>query len=392
MTDGASVNSCPRCGSDWLAGGALQTIRTCRDCGLRFLPPTPRWERKLVALVLIVPSLIGLIIAGFGIALAVNAPPKDEGAVIAGLACGAVFGVASIMGMVLGVREWRVRRQNATVIPDADERPPSPALPADRAIEIAHAIAHEHRATHIAKQINNITPRRVATARARFAQAMTDDETPLVMVDTTMLRRGGAGFLITNRAFYSSHMPMPINLADMRQIVHRPPDKQTQVMLHVVVGLTHFFPPAAILMVFLMFGRRHRFRHVLTINDRIVHVAQKPMTWPFWVDLLVALSSELQPASVDRSDMLLEVYSSDPAVEPVSIAEPPTEAIDRAIRSLNGTSLNTVRLWNDAERTGGLEIVAGENVYYWRELPNGEAEAYADVEAVIARALQFNDR
>ena len=181
---------------------------------------------------------------------------------------------------------------------DSEAPEPGHAVPPERAIEIVHDIAREHRVKHLTKQINNLGPRRVARARAHYAEAMADDEVPLLMIDTSFFHNGAAGFLVTNRALYSSRIPMPIAFVDMRQIEHRPPDKNTQIFLHAVVGLTHFFPPAAILMVLLMFGRRHRFRHVLAVNNRVVHVAQKPMTWPFWVDLLVALSSELRQQAV----------------------------------------------------------------------------------------------
>jgi hypothetical protein len=372
MSDGSSVNACPRCGSDWLAGGAFQSVRTCRDCGLRFRPPTPGWERTLIALVLIVPSLIGLVIAGFGVALAANAPAKDNGAVAAGLVCGAVFGVASIAGMYFGVREWRGRRQVATIVHDPVALGPGPGLTQERALEIAHAVAGEHRARHIIKQIGNIPPRRVARARARFAQKMTDDEVALLMVDTSFFRNGAAGLLITNRALYSTRHVTPIHLADMRQIEHRPPDKRTQMMLHLIVGLTHFFPPAAILMVLVMFGRRHRFRHVLAINDTVVHVAQKPMTWAFWVDLLVALSRELQPTDGRGRVDMLEICSSDPTVEPLRFHHPPDEAVERAIRSLDGANLCRVQVWaGTKDPPVGFEVLGGNGRYALRELPDG---------------------
>src|SRR2546430_1733660 len=103
---------------------------------------------------------------------------------------------------------------------------PGPAVPPDRAAAIVREVAESHRAPHLVQQLDGIRPDRVARARARFAREMTDDEVPLVLVDTSFRRAGRAGFLLTNRAIYSDRLPAPIALAGIKSARHRPPDGQ----------------------------------------------------------------------------------------------------------------------------------------------------------------------
>src|SRR3954449_710027 len=124
--DLADPGLCPRCGSGLYSGGLATAVRTCRECGTRYRPEASGLERGFFAAVIIGPSLLGLVVAGAGLALAINAPPRDGGAVAAGLICCAVFGPPSAARRVLGGRE---RRRRPPVPPVAPE--PVPPVPPD---------------------------------------------------------------------------------------------------------------------------------------------------------------------------------------------------------------------------------------------------------------------
>src|SRR5205085_1099348 len=78
---------------------------------------------------------------------------------------------------------------------------------------------------------------------------MTDDEVPLVLVDTSFLRNGRSGLLLTNRAVYSDRLPHPIALEDMGAVRHRPPDAQISLVEGGMVLLHFLFPPAILLLL-----------------------------------------------------------------------------------------------------------------------------------------------
>jgi hypothetical protein len=359
---------CPRCGSGLYSGGVATAVRTCRECGTRYRPEASGLERGFFAAVIIGPSLLGLAIAGAGLALALNAPPKDDGAVAAGLICCGVFGTASVAGLVFGVRELRRRPAITHVAPE-----PGRPVPPDRAMSIVRAVALEHAALHIIKQLDGIRADRLANARARFARAMADDETPLVLADTSFLRNGKAGFLLTNRAFYSNWLPHPIALDDVRTVRHQPPDSHISLIEGGMFVLHVLFPPAAILLLPFAIRRRNRMRHALLVNNRVVYAGQNNFVWGFWVDVLVALAAELADPPA-RMTVLETVHQG---AEGAIIGNPRThepawDQIAAAIRALDGWQNAAVYLWTgSADRPAGLEVRGGAGRYALRELPDG---------------------
>jgi hypothetical protein len=369
--DFADPGLCPRCGSGLYSGGVATAVRTCRECGTRYRPEASGLERGFFAAVIIGPSLLGLVAAGAGLALALNAPPMDDGAVAAGLICCAVFGTASAAGLVFGVRELR-RRPAVTLVAPEPGRP----VPPDRAVEVVKAIALEHNAPHIVRQLDGIRADRLANARARFARAMTGDEAPLVLVDTSFLRNGRAGFLLTNRALYSSWLPHPVALEGVRTARHRPPDGRISLIEGGMFVLHVLFPPAAILLLPLVIRRRNRMRHALLVNDQVAYAGQKNLVWAFWVEVIVALAAELADRpEPDRMTVLETVHQG---AEGAIVANPRTREsawadIEAAIRALDGWANAAIYLWTgSADRPTGLEIRGGSaGRYALRELPDG---------------------
>ena len=94
------------------------------------------------------------------------------------------------------------------------------------------------RSSNAFKKIRDFNPKRIAKARATFANKMTDDETPLALYDRSFLGNGKAGILITDRAAYSSTIganlfpgrPQQALLSDVSSVTVEHPTK-TEAML-----------------------------------------------------------------------------------------------------------------------------------------------------------------
>jgi hypothetical protein len=386
MSDLVDSRACPQCGSSQYSGGITTAVRTCRECGTRYRPAESGMGRGLVAAVIIVPSLLGLAVAGVGLALALDPPPNDGGAVAAGLACFAVFGLGSAIGLILGVRE--LRQQPATHEPSL-EAEPGALVPPERAAEIVRACARLHGARHIVKQLDGIRPGRIARARARFARQMNDGEFPLILVDESFFRTGAVGFLLTNRALYTSRLPGPIALEDIRTVRHRPPETAVTLVEGGLVLLHIVFPPAILLALPLALRRARQRKNALLVNDRVVYAGDKNLAWNFWLDVLPALAAELAGPRVE----LLEAFPADG--EPLRTTDPDWESVEQVIRSLNADSLPVLRLWAPG-RAIGLEIAGGDGRYTVRplrvgpvEVQVGEVTPASSVQRVVRIARQF---
>jgi hypothetical protein len=86
---------------------------------------------------------------------------------------------------------------------EREERPLLPALvPKEEAEAIIRAFAEKHGAKGVLRKLGDFPPDHLANAAARFAKEMTDEETPLALVDTSMMRNGKSGFLLTNRGLF----------------------------------------------------------------------------------------------------------------------------------------------------------------------------------------------
>lgn len=105
---------CPQCGSPE-SRRRSGTDRVCRECGARFTPPKPLWERSIFAFVFLVPGLIFAIIAVFFLLVALDAPPAP-GAFRGAL----LFGVFSLLCFIQGVRELIGRTKRMSRTDDGD--------------------------------------------------------------------------------------------------------------------------------------------------------------------------------------------------------------------------------------------------------------------------------
>jgi hypothetical protein len=81
-----------------------------------------------------------------------------------------------------------------------------------------------------------------------FTSGITEEETPLALIDTSFLGNGKAGFLLTNRALYSSLLQRPLGLMDIQEVPYETPGPNQAwfyILAHVLFGpfffLFHFY-------------------------------------------------------------------------------------------------------------------------------------------------------
>jgi hypothetical protein len=292
--------------------------------------------------------------------------------------CGGGPHAGGLTSAVLTCRECGTSFRPAAILDGTGPDRLGRLVPADRAAAVVRAVAEEHRAPHIVKQLDGIRSDRVAKARARFARGMTDDEVSLVLVDTSFMRNGRSGFLLTNRALYSSRLPEPIRLDEIDKVQHRPPAEHLS-LLHIALVVVHVvFPPAVLLLLPflpLVYRKRERTVDALLVNDRVVFAGKRNLVWDFWVDVLIALRTEFDTAPGPALVVVLE--SVHQGAEGAVVANPRTvqptwAAIETAIQSLDGWANPAVVIWaGPPARPAGLEVRGGVDKYALRELPAG---------------------
>jgi hypothetical protein len=365
MTDRPSPQQCPHCGSYDTSAGLAKAVHSCRDCGTRYWPAPSRAKCIVFAAAFIGPSLLSLAIAVVGLITVINAPPNGQG-IAAGLVCLAIFGIGSVAGLWFGVRELRGR--GAVVLVRPHDRLSDRPTPADRAVSVVRDVAEAHGAWHILKQLDGLRPDRVNNARRRFAREMTDEETPLLLVDSSFLQNGKAGFLLTSRAVYSSGLDRPVPLDGIESVVHRRPDRSISVVEVIVVFAHVIFPPLILLAIPLALRNRDRRTNALVINGRVAYRGGKNLTWGFWVDVLQALAAEARRRDAETRVEVVEVFSSEHAA-PLRTTAPTWNTIEGVIRSLNGTTLCGARFWTGSPNESvGLEVIGGMGGYVLRQL------------------------
>jgi hypothetical protein len=366
--------ACPRCGSNQSTGGLTTSTRTCNDCGARFRPPPARWERGLVAAVFIVPSLIGLTVAVAVLVGLIAVPPVDAGLALGAGVCSAVVLAASAAGLFYGFRELGGARATRLLADPPPFRPIS-CVPPERARAVVRELAEDVGAAHLVAQVDWIEPARIANARTQFATDMRSDEVALVLIDSSFLRNGSSGCLLTNRSLYSSRLRTPIALEDVTTVSHRPPDPMVWVWVYALVPVVACFPPAALLYLPIIWGKNRPLHEALLVNDKVAYVGGKNLARAFWVGVFPALQAELRAASAVGRVAVLETFPQ--GAEGRTIANPlvhsPTwTEIEAMIRALNGADQPGVRLWaGEPGRSPGLEVIGGAGKYTLRELPDG---------------------
>ncbi|MHB1425551.1 MAG: hypothetical protein ACYC3I_20475 [Gemmataceae bacterium] len=248
-------------------------------------------------------------------------------------------------------------------------RQPQPLIPKEQAIALVRAVAEKFGSKKLLRTIGNISPKHLAIATAHFAQEMTQQETPLILRDTSFLQNHKSGLLLTNRAIYSSHCRHPIWLCDIEEVIFPP--------------LSPRDPVAS-----LFFGRLyHTWRlsqnmtQQMRVNGELVY-SWNPLRTELWIEMLQELAAAARQV-MDSSGggkeapslAILETTLSQgeqASSETRQNRNPTWQQIEQSIRALNGDSLPSLRLWvGEMEQALALEILGGNGQYVLRELGDG---------------------
>jgi hypothetical protein len=377
---------CPRCGSTDSRSrfGSLGSVRICQDCGRHFSLPTPMWERLLVAALFLVPGLV-LGIAAIGIILlTLNHGGPNPGTLRGGLGCGGFLIVLAVLCLVQGFRELggrvkktteafgvesledesvKVRRQEHVV-----EAPP--LVPIEQAESLVREIAEKHGAKGILRSLGHFRKGHLDNAASHFAHEMRDDETPLAFIDTSLLRNGKAGFLLTNRGLYSSFFRRPIWLTDIEDVSYARPGSLDFLTMYLLGGMIYL----------LLFGFKS-LQDRLLVNGKVVYAGNR-LRANFWIELL----TELAHAAREMEDsfggittaariVVLEITLSQregESIEVKQIRDPSWRQLEQSIRTLDQDSHPSLRIWaGEVEQAPALDILGGNGKYVLRELGDG---------------------
>jgi hypothetical protein len=381
---------CPKCGSSQSRsrGGLFSSSRVCRNCLTRYTRPTPLWERLLFAAVFLVPGLVlGILAVGIILLLMLGSERPNQGSqAAAGLGCSGFLGILAIFCLAQGFRELagqakRPDEESSVDSPSEFGEAPSrectpsapPLVPKEQAESLVREIAQRHKAKGIQRKLGHFRADHLANATARFAQQMREDETPLAFVDTSLLRNGKAGFLLTNRGLYSSWLRRPVWLADIDEVSYAKPEFTDFLTMWLLGWLLYV----------LLFGMKS-LQHRLVVNGKTV-CAGTNLRAAFWIELLTALAEaarEVQspsPRGIESRAaptlIVLEVSLCPRAGQPIDlrrVRDPVWQQIEQSIRDLDQDSYPWVRLWaGEPDQGRALEILGGNGTYALRELGDG---------------------
>src|SRR5262245_60822773 len=100
-------------------------------------------------------------------------------------------------------------------------------VPKAQAEALVRAIAERHRANQTLRRLGNFRADHLANAAGHFARDLWPGETPLALLDTSLMQNAKAGLLVTNRNLYSSHLPYAIPLEDIDEVAYEQPRPAT---------------------------------------------------------------------------------------------------------------------------------------------------------------------
>lgn len=373
---------CPHCGSaKWRRrGGVFRSLRVCLDCQRRYTPPASVVERLLFAAVFLVPALVFGILAVTVFAFTLDGKNRNPRSVASGMSCGFFLGVFAVILLVQAIRELAGRARHDSEEKEGDSQEAvleygkllesPPMIAKEQAEELVRSIAEQHRAKGVLRKLGHFPEEHLANAAKRFAQEMREDETPLVLADTSLMRNGKAGLLLTNRALYSSWRREPIRLADIHEVAYATPGFTDFLAVYLLGGLLYI----------LLFGRKS-LQNRLLVNDKIV-CAGANLRSAFWIELLTELAEEARaadrspsPAAASPEFVVLEVPLFPRSGQPPEIRRiraPVWQQIEQSIRDLDQENYPSLRLWaGEPEEGRALEILGGNGIYALRELGEG---------------------
>jgi hypothetical protein len=440
---------CPDCGSrnSFRKG----RDRVCGACHARYTPPASLAERVMFGIVFIIPGFLLTLAAGASILGMLSAKEQPLGcfglaaaAGVLGFAC-IGWGIKELGGRQIADRPQAISEDRP--LASDDERPeviedlstsitaaaniegiartPSAApaqrriteavpapLPAELAESIVRQLAEKHGAKGVLQRLGRFPPAHLRNARESFARGLSKDETPLVFVDTSFLKNGKAGLLLTNEKLYSSRTT-PFALHEITEVKVQEPSPLMIVYMFFLLALVLLprllrgavmafpgvdpgwgsflfcmYPLSAVLVFVLarMGGGYRKHRYELIVNTVTVYEGGRPLRTAFWRELLgqlavAAFVQERIPTArragpLSRPESLtLETCPHGSQGEPLAVEFVHDAAwgqIEQAVRALDGHSHPLVRLWaGEPEQAPGLEVIGGNGKYVLREVEDG---------------------
>ncbi len=303
-----------------------------------------------------------------------------------GFLCCSVVAIFALLSIAKGIQE--LGKGRATTAPgdyhpedfesdseDESDRFPaetSALVPKEQAESIVRAIAKRHGAKGILRTLGNFRPEHLANAAARFAKEMTEDETPLAFLDTSVLKNGKSGFLLTNRAVYSSLIPFPIWLSDIDEVIY------------VMPGFGDYFEFWLLGAFYFLFRGIHSMQRRLRVNGQTVYATGNRVRAQFWVELLLTLAEAAREAkaappsirvNAPPRSVVLEIAVYRGGEQPDEIRRyrnAAWEQIEQGIRELDGDMLPSLRIWRGQPNEGtALDVLGGNGKYVLREVGDG---------------------
>jgi hypothetical protein len=387
---------CPSCGES-IPEVALQLSQPGRLCPLCRAPFSSRWPKSDKApfvFLFFVAALIFAVAAVAIVQITAEIIPRDK----SGLVCAAVPGLIAVICLFLGI--WQMCRRprkmalathrsaaTSAIVTAVSLQPPW-YLSKDRAEALVREMAEKHGVKGILRRLGNIREDHLANATSRFVHGMQDDETPLALVDTSFLRNGKAGLLLTNRGLYSSSSTQPVWLSFITKVSFAEPGFW-DVLEVCIFALT-------ILGVFAALTRLKRLRCRLFVNGEIAYIGDR-LNWEFWCELLPALGAAARAERLAYSNqsgdpaerespgrafllkpwepIVLETHhdrGDGPALEKQYHENPDWTEIEECIRKLDGHARPGARVWaGESEQAPALDIVGGAGRYALRENAGG---------------------
>jgi mannitol/fructose-specific phosphotransferase system IIA component len=247
-------------------------------------------------------------------------------------------------------------------------------LSVERAEAIVRWLAPKHRAHKTLKNLGHLDPNHVANARAAFAKEMSDQETPLVLLDRSPKGDGSAGCLITNEKAYSSFFAKPIRLGEV-----------------LVAGVER---PSQLQELF----NKEAMENTLVVNGvAISHGTEK---FQFLAELMTELGKELRREhglvwNANDSDQPTEHRLERVCAALACAGRPEAEIVDELSRAGLGDRAKAMVRQMNALRTrprrlvpvlliaAAFPLLALAIFFAWASLSGGVGKARDDVEAAI---------
>jgi hypothetical protein len=174
--------------------------------------------------------------------------------------------------------------------------PEAGLVPKAQAEALVREVAERHRANQTLRRLGNFRADHLVNAAGHFARDLWPGETPLALLDTSLMQNAKAGLLVTNRNLYSSHLPYAIPLEDIDEVVYERPS-MLDILLLTFLAPFHLAVPYALFRGVKNLVEDLKYR--LLVNGEVVYSGGTRLRPAFWRELLLALAAARREQSPD---------------------------------------------------------------------------------------------